>query len=99
MSSTSEQEQRNKSPRSEKDVIYWEGGVKFGGAVALIMAGIELMTRPERYYPLWPLNPAIAFSWLWMLIVHPIIYFGVGCLFGLMTWAIYGERSEAGRDE
>jgi hypothetical protein len=95
MKSVAKPEAQEKRPRSKKDFIYWEGGVKFGGFMALITAVADWMMHPERYYPLWPLTTVVAFSWLWALIVHPIIFFGAGCLFGLIMWALFGRRLHA----
>jgi len=99
MSSITEQEAREKRPRTKKDFIYWEGGVKFGGLLALITAMGDLVLHPERYLPLWPPTRVVWFSWLWMLTVHLIIFFAAGCLFGLIIWAMFGQRLQSKLEE
>lgn len=96
MSSISEQERPRPQRLSKKRFIFWEGGVKFGGVMALVTAGIEvLILNPEDYYPLTSVSP---YKLLWMLVAHPCIWFGAGCLYGLVVWTMYGRRSQVERD-
>jgi hypothetical protein len=99
MQSVSKREQGNGRPRSKKEFVLWDGGVLYGGFMALVMGVVEFITHPERYYPLRPLTSIVALSWLWMLVGHPLLYFGAGCLYGLVLWMMSAERAGAKRGE
>jgi hypothetical protein len=82
--------------------IVKQGGVKFGGTMTLTLLAHGLSTNWNHYFPLWPPTGQVVFSWAWGLIVTPLFSFGLGCLFGLVMWKLFGgvfRRSAANSAE
>ena len=86
MDLTQKFESEDQTTVSKKTFIIWKCGVRFGLFLALITLVFHLVEKSDHYFPLWPLTPRIYFSWAWDLLVSPLIYFAVGCLFGLVLW-------------
>lgn len=67
-------------------MIFWEGGVKFGLLLSVLTFVYNLLLHRQDFFPLWPVQGRVLFSWFWWLIVNPAVFFVLGCLFGLFMW-------------
>ena len=78
-------------------MVLWDGGVYFGGLMASLMCGVDLYRHTANYMPSRSPTPLVLFSWIWMLVVNPIVWFGFGCLFGFIMWKMQEAiRSKSG---
>lgn len=94
--SSGQKKHRQEKRLTKSDTVYWLGGVKSGGSMAVLMAGVELIRHHERYVPLWPPSGRVYFEWFFTLVVSSVLYFGAGCLFGLVMWELFIKRRGSG---
>jgi hypothetical protein len=88
MKTNTESELREKRVKSRREAILWDGGIYFGGVMASLMFGFDLIRHAEHYMPSRSPASLVLFSWGWMLLVNPLIWFGAGCLFGFVMWSL-----------
>lgn len=77
-------------PKNKREMIFWEGGVKFGVPMQLLTIAFELIKNSDHYRPSKSLAAVVFISWFWILVVYPLIFFGAGCLMGLFMWHMRG---------
>jgi hypothetical protein len=85
-------QQKKKPSVSKREMIIWHGGVYWGLFVASCMFGIDLYRHTADYMPSRSPTSLVLFSWIWMLVVNPVIWFGAGCLFGFIMWRIREDK-------
>lgn len=97
MKADSGKQPEKESYKSKREMVLWDGGIYFGGLMASLMFGVDLYRHTENYMPSRQPASLVLFSWGWMLVVNPIVWFGFGCLFGLIRWSMQDTiRSKSG---
>lgn len=69
-------------------MIFWDGGVKFGGFMFLTNLVIGLIRESDKFFPLWPPTFPVYLHWGLNLTINPVISFASGCLFGFLMWML-----------
>lgn len=75
-----------RKPNSSRREFVLKAGVRFGLLLGGLYLGRGIIREPAGYFPLLPVTGRVAFNWGYGLIVSPLIWFGFGCLFGLVMW-------------
>lgn len=98
MKSQTEKQPEQKPVKSKREMVLWYGGIYSGGFMASLMFGIDLIRHTEHYMPSRSPTPLVLFSWIWMLVINPLFWFGAGCLLGWIMWKLQESvRERSGR--
>jgi hypothetical protein len=77
---------------SRRDFIL-RAGVRFGLPPAAGYLLQDIIREPAGYFPIVPFTGIVAFHWVYCLTVAPLIFFVIGCLFGLVMWHFVKDKS------